>query len=120
MFYILKQYLKNIYFAFTIFYIDLNLTTILILPYKLTTEQMKDYKLERKRKVSVDDEKKSNKRKTTEENSLVNSSSSNYRENQIDLDLTSLNFLKEDKASTSYYCRLANLQNHLPKKIPIL
>ena len=60
--------MKNIYYAFTIFYIDLNLTQILNLSYKITTEQMKDFKPNRKRKLSVDDETKSYKRNTKEEN----------------------------------------------------
>ena len=80
--------MKNIYYAFTIFYIDLNLTQILNLPYKITTEQMKDFKPDRKRKLSVDDEKKSYKRNMSEENNLVNSSSKDYGDSHIDLYLT--------------------------------
>ena len=52
---------------------------------------MKDYKRDRKRKLSVNDGKKSYKRKMSEEKNSVNSSSRDYRVNQIDLDLTNLN-----------------------------
>ena len=41
---------------------------------------MKDHKLDRKRKVSVDDEEKSYKRNTSEENNLLNSSSRDFGE----------------------------------------
>ena len=84
------------------------MTTILNLLYNITTEQMTDYKLDRKRKLSVDDEKKSYKRNMSEENNLLNSSSRDYRESHIDLDLTNLNYLKEDTASTSYSCKTAS------------
>ena len=56
-------------------------------------------KLDRKRKLSVDDGKKRYKEKTSEEKNLVNSSSKDYRRNQIDLGLTSLNFIKDDTAA---------------------
>ena len=69
---------------------------------------MKDFKLDRKRKLSVDDGKKSYKRKTSEETNSVNSSSKDYKGNQIDLNLNNLNYIKEDTASTSYSCKKAS------------
>ena len=66
---------------------------------------MKDFKPDRKRKLSVDDEKKSYIRNTSEESNLVNSSSKDYRESHIDYDLTKSNFIREDTTNKGYSCK---------------
>ena len=60
---------------------------------------MTSKKIDRKRILSVDDGKKSYKRNASEETNSVKSSSKDFRGNQIELDLTSLNFIKDDTAA---------------------
>ena len=63
---------------------------------------MNNSKLDIKRKLSFSDDDISFKKKTTKETNLLSSSTKEYRENQIQVDVTSLDNINGDRASTSY------------------
>ena len=60
---------------------------------------MNNNKLDRKRKLSLEDDDISFKKKIRKETNLLSSSSNHYRENQIQVDVTSLNNTNGDIAS---------------------